>query len=65
MREVIPKNGERLDEIVFKEYGTLDFFEKVLSENQKLSNKIFLSEADIVYLPQIEIVSSNKQETLW
>lgn len=65
MREVIPKNGERLDEIVFKEYGTLDFFEKVLSENQKLSNKIFLSEADIVYLPQVEIVSSNKQETLW
>lgn len=65
MREVIPKNGERLDEIVFKEYGTLNFFEKVLSENQKLSNKIFLSEADIVYLPQIEIVSSNKQETLW
>ena len=65
MREVISKNGERLDEIVFKEYGTLDFFEKVLSENQKLSNKIFLSEADIVYLPQIEIVSSNKQETLW
>lgn len=65
MREVISKNGERLDEIVFKEYGTLDFFEKVLSENQKLSNKIFLSEADIVYLPQVEIVSSNKQETLW
>lgn len=65
MREVISKNGERLDEIVFKEYGTLDFFEKVLSENQKLSNKIFLSEADIVYLPQIEIISSNKQETLW
>ena len=65
MREVIPKNGERLDEIVFKEYGTLDFFEKVLSENQKLSNKIFLSEADIVYWPQIEIVSINKMETLW
>ena len=65
MKEVTAKNGERLDEIVFKEYGTLDFFEKVLSENQKLSNKIFLSEADIVYLPQIEIVSSNKQETLW
>ncbi len=65
MKEVTAKNGERLDEIVFREYGTLDFFEKVLSENQKLSNKIFLSEADIVYLPQIEIVSSNKQETLW
>ncbi len=65
MKEVTAKNGERLDEIVFREYGTLDFFEKVLSENQKLSKKIFLDESDIIYLPEITIVSSKKQETLW
>ncbi|MDD2895556.1 MAG: tail protein X [Aliarcobacter sp.] len=65
MKELTAKNGERLDEIVFREYGTLDFFEKVLSENQKLSKKIFLDESDIIYLPEIMIVSSKKQETLW
>ena len=65
MKELTAKNGERLDEIVFREYGTLDFFEKALSENQKLSKKIFLDESDIIYLPEIMIVSSKKQETLW
>lgn len=64
MKEIKAKDYERLDQIVFREYQTLDYFEKVLEQNPKIANKMFLDEGDIVNLPIFKI-DKKKLESLW
>ncbi len=64
MMQTKAKYGERLDQIVFREYKTLDYFEKVLEANPKIANKMFLDEGDIVNLPILKI-DKKKLESLW
>jgi phage tail protein X len=54
-------NGDRLDTIVVKHYGTLDLFETVLVINAKLNP--ILKDGDIVYLPAV--VQEDKEAEIW
>ena len=68
MKEYIATQGERLDQIVFTQYNTLnkDVLNIVLSANKHLLNKIELDGFDIVYLPDIQIDTFIQEEkTLW
>lgn len=57
MRKIKAYKGQRLDQIVFKEYSTIesDVVNAVLSVNTHLLNKLELEAGDVVYLPKIEI----------
>jgi phage tail protein X len=54
--------GERLDEIVYGYYGTLEVFEEVLAYNARLP--VILQDGDIVKLPEIKI-EPVKEAELW
>ncbi len=64
MKKIRAKYLDRLDQIVFREYGDLNHFEKVLEANPKLANKIILNEGDIVNLPLFKI-EKKKLDSLW
>lgn len=58
------KDGERLDQIVYKHYGHLRYFESVLELNPKL--EIILKAGDSVVLPEFsEEKIPQKQAALW
>lgn len=59
--------GDRLDQIIFKHYGTLKVYTEVLESNTHLINKVVLKENDIVQLPLINIVENPIEEVqkLW
>jgi len=61
------ERGDRLDQIVFKHYATLDVYVEVLESNEHLINKMILDDEDIVNLPLIEIELNpiKEVETLW
>lgn len=63
-KKIYANNGERLDQIVFREYKSLEHFSKVIDANPGLKNKVILTENDLVILPQIEI-KKNKLDKLW
>lgn len=65
MKTIYAQNGERLDQIVYREYKTLDYFEKVVESNPHLKNKIFLDENDIVNLPIVKKEQKAKLDSLW
>ena len=67
MKEHIATQGERLDQIIYREYKTLNqnVVNKVLEVNPHLLNKIELEAFDKVYLPDIVIESSKEDKTLW
>ena len=67
MREYRANQGERLDQIVYREYKTLNnnVLNKVLEANPHLLGKIELDAFDIVYLPEITIEPSKENKTLW
>ncbi len=67
MAMIKAQRGDRLDQIVFKHYGTLDVYVEVLEENDHLINKMILEDGDIVNLPVIEIELNpiKEVETLW
>ena len=67
MREYRANQGERLDQIVYREYKTLnkDVLNKVLEANPHLLGKIELDAFDIVYLPEITTESNKENKTLW
>ncbi len=66
MKIVNALNGQRLDEIVYIEYGTLKNMEKVLDMNPHLTSKILLDSSDLVTLPIVEIaLDENKEDELW
>ena len=66
MRQIKASDNQRLDEIVFTEYGTLEFMEIVLENNPHLTTKLILNIGDVINLP---IVTKNKieekEEVLW
>ena len=58
------KDGERLDQIVYKHYGHLRYFETVLELNPKL--EIILKAGELVNLPEFyEAKIPQKQVALW
>jgi phage tail protein X len=61
MKKYIASEGERLDTIIYKHYGTLTVFAQVLAFNARL--KPILKDKDIVYLPVIKI--EPKKEIIW
>lgn len=65
MNQVIASDNQRLDEIVYKEYGTLEFFVDVLEKNQHLTNKVILKMGDVVNLPVVIKTKVVKEDSLW
>jgi phage tail protein X len=61
------QTGDRLDQIVYKEYGTLKIFDKVLEANPHLDKKVILDDNDVVNLPVIQIKKETTKEvkSLW
>jgi len=60
--------GDRLDIIVFKAYGSIDavVFDAVLDANEHLLQSSVLQAGDIVYLPKVAQTSKNKKtKALW
>jgi phage tail protein X len=62
--EILQK--QRFDETVFKHYGNLDYFEKVLEINKHLVHKLVLEAGDKVELPEFEEIEKTTQiKALW
>lgn len=55
MRHTVATQGDRLDQIIYAFYGTLDVMNEVMISNSHLMSKTILSDGDIVYLPEITI----------
>ena len=57
----------RLDQVVYKELGSLENFEEILELNKHLINKPILDIGDIVYLPEPtqEDKTIVKEKALW
>ena len=66
MKTVIAKRGDRLDQIIYKEYGSLnqEIINSVMTTNKHLLTKIELEGGDKVYLPNIKI-KEQKGKYLW
>lgn len=61
-------DGERLDTIVYKAYGSIDVdvMVAVMDVNEHLLSSVKLSAGDIVYLPDIEITQQDSvSQALW
>lgn len=66
MKHTIATTGDRLDQIIYEYYGTLDVMNEVMMSNVHLLGKVILDNGDKVYLP--DIVKTNQLETgvsLW
>ncbi len=59
----IAKDGERLDTIIYKHYGTLENFTEILAFNSRLNT--ILKAGDKVFLPDIKENVVKKEKTLW
>jgi len=66
VKQVKAYKGQRLDQIIYKEYKSLDkdIVNAVLSVNTKLLKKIELDAGDIVNLPKIK-QKEQKGKYLW
>lgn len=62
MTKYIAKDSERLDIIVYNHYGSLEYFEQVLSVNFGLG--VTLKAGDTVILPEFK-PKVTKQNKLW
>jgi phage tail protein X len=68
MNRYIAADGERLDSIVFKAYGSVDPYvmEAVMEENEHLLASTVLNAGDPVYLPDVEIKQEESTtKALW
>lgn len=67
MKQIIAQNGDRLDQIVYQEYGTLKVMDKVLEENTHLKYKVLLEDGDVVNIPVVYIPKETikKVQALW
>lgn len=67
MKQIIAQNGDRLDQIVYKQYKTLSVMDKVLEANTHLKNKVILVDGDVINIPVITIAKETikKVKTLW
>jgi len=55
MKHTVATQGDRLDQIIFIHYGTLDVMNDVMMSNAHLMRKAILSTGDIVYLPDVSV----------
>lgn len=65
MKKVEASDNQRLDEIVYEQYGTLEFMEIVLENNPHLTTKLVLNIGDVVYLPTVDKTIEIKEDELW
>jgi phage tail protein X len=65
MKQYKADDGDRLDQIIYKEYKTLSVFDKVIAYNPILATKPILSDGDIVKLPVIVVETTQKAKKLW
>ncbi len=65
MKQYKAQNCDRLDQIVYAEYKTLDVFDKVIACNPILATKPILSDGDLVNLPVVDIKIIPKAKKLW
>lgn len=68
MRILKAQDGDRLDQIVYKEYGTLEVLEEVLQANPHLVSKVILEDGDEITIAVIDIVKDSEDrelKTLW
>lgn len=67
MKTIDAQEGERLDQITFREYGTLDVFDKVIEANPDLTSKLVLEHGDKVNIPIVEYerYTAKEVKTLW
>lgn len=54
MKHTVALTGDRIDQIVYKYYGTLDVLNDVMQSNIHLISKPVLESGDVVYLPDID-----------
>ncbi|CUU82500.1 tail protein X [Campylobacter hyointestinalis] len=59
----IVSDGERLDAIIYKHYGTLENFAEILAFNSHLNS--VLKAGDRVFLPEIKVKEIKSEKTLW
>jgi len=55
MKQTIATSGDRLDQIIYQYYGTLDVMNEVMMSNAHLMGKPILDNGDKVYLPDITL----------
>lgn len=66
MKYAIATQGDRLDQIVYQYYKTLDVLGEVMMSNPDLLNKALLDEGDRVALPDIAIEAQTETGvSLW
>jgi len=67
MKHVLAQEGDRLDQIVYKYYGTLDHLNSVMLANAELMKKSVLEDKDIVYLPDYTVSKASEDDgvNLW
>ncbi|MFA6608906.1 MAG: tail protein X [Candidatus Paceibacterota bacterium] len=66
MKYAIATQGDRLDQIVYQYYKTLDVLGEVMMSNPDLLNKPILDKGDRVALPDITIeAQSETGVSLW
>jgi len=66
MRHTLATQGDRLDQIIYTVYKTLDVMNEVMISNPHLMSKPILDDGDIVYLPDIiAVVQPKTGVSLW
>lgn len=55
MRHTIATQNDRLDQIIYQYYGTLNVMNEVMMNNVHLMGKAILDNGDKVYLPDVII----------
>lgn len=66
MRHTVATQGDRLDQIIYAAYKTLDVMNEVMMANSHLMSKPILSDGDKVYLPTIvKSLEPEKGVSLW
>lgn len=67
MKHTIATQGDRLDQIIYQHYDTLDVMNEVMIANVHLLRKAILDNGDKVYLPDIDVTPQSETEgvNLW
>jgi len=57
MKYTVATQGDRLDQIIYQHYGTLDVMNEVMIHNSHLMSTPILQNGDKVYLPDIDVTA--------
>lgn len=57
MKYTVATQGDRLDQIIYHHYGTLDVMNEVMMHNPNLMSTPILQNGDKVYLPDIDVTA--------